>query len=272
MLAPFLSLSLVGIMSQSEPFELKVMTYNIRLGTGQDGENSWPYRKQALTDLILRHNPDVLGVQEALPFQMTELRASLPNHEVVGVGREDGLTKGEWSAIFTRQKKLGLREGGTRWISDTPEKPNSLGPGARITRIFSWGEFFTSSGKRILLINTHFDHQSDPARKLGAEQMVAFAKSRGELPTVITGDFNCSFGNPAINHIVEAGFIALKPASGPIGTFNGFDPKKTTGEMIDLIFVSSHWEATSVEIDFSAPGGKVPSDHFPVISTIRLKP
>jgi endonuclease/exonuclease/phosphatase family metal-dependent hydrolase len=253
--------------------ELKVMTYNIRYATAPDGVNVWSNRKQALLSLIKRHDPDVLGVQEALSSQIEVLRAALPEHDVLGVGRDDGLLKGEYSAIFTRRKTLGLREGGTRWISKDPQKPGSIGPGAKIPRVFVWGEFFLPDGRRILLMNCHLDHESAPARLLGAEQMRDFAASRSALPTVITGDFNCGPSQPPVQTLIGKGsFTNLMPAAGPFGTFTGFDSTKINGEMIDHIFVSPEWKEVEVAIDRKLENGRPPSDHFPVIARISLQP
>lgn len=252
--------------------ELKVMTYNIRYANPADGPDTWDKRQDSLIALIKKHDPDILGIQEGLVSQMDELRQALRSHAVVGVGRDDGLRKGEYSAIFYRRERLGLREGGTRWISDQPDVPGTKGPGTSLPRIFSWGEFFLAEGGRILMANAHLDHQSPEARLLGASQMRSFVESRGDLPAIVTGDFNCTFGDPPISHLAERLF-ALRPASGPVGTFNGFKPESIDGPMSDFIFTSRHWQAVSIEIDRSlTPDGRAPSDHFPVVATIRLKP
>jgi endonuclease/exonuclease/phosphatase family metal-dependent hydrolase len=260
------------LVSQSAPVELKVMTYNIRYGTANDGENAWPKRKEALIGMIQKHNPDVLGVQEALAGQIDELKAALPEHELLGVGRDDGIRKGEYSAIFTRHSKLGLREGGTRWISDDPLKPGTLAFDAKITRIVTWGEFFTVGGKRILLMNAHFDHQSPQARLLGGRQMRAFADQRQELPALVMGDFNSSSTDEPIKALMAGDrFKNSMPKVGPYGTFNGFKPEQVNGDMIDHILSSSAWEVSDVEIDRTLVNGRTPSDHFPVIARFKLK-
>ncbi len=249
------------------------MTYNLRFATESDGENAWSKRKDAVIALIKSHDPDILGSQEGLASQVDELRQAMRSHAVVGVGRDDGLRKGEYSAIFYRRERFGLREGGTRWISDTPDKAGSMGPGTTLPRVFSWGEFFLAEGGRILVMNCHLDHQSAEARLLGAKQLAEFAKSRPSLPTIISGDFNCSFGSEPIDWLQkQGGFLAPKPSDGIMGTFNGFDPKATTGSMIDFIFASPHWTVTEFRVDRSLkPDGRVPSDHFPVIATLRMK-
>lgn len=260
------------VIGTQAPLEFKVMTYNIRYGTAPDGDNAWPKRREALIDLIKKHDPDILGVQEALAGQVDELRAALPGHEVFGVGRDDGLRKGEYSAIFTRRSKMGMREGGTRWISDNPLKPGTLAFDAKITRIFTWGDFFSSGGQRFLLMNCHLDHQSGQARLLGGQQMLAFANHRPNLPAIVIGDFNSAPSDLPVQELLKNNrFFDSKPAEGPWGTFNGFKPTETGGDMIDHILFSIEWTLIDVTIDRTIVNGRVPSDHFPVIARLRLK-
>lgn len=250
------------------------MTYNLRFATAPDGENAWRYRRAALIALVKKHDPDVLGVQEALASQIDELRAALPGHDALGAGRDDGLRAGEHAAIFTRRRLLGLREGGTRWISDSPDKPGTIGPGAHIPRVFSWGEFFAPGKRPILLMNCHLDHESAEARQLGTTQMRAFADSRSGLPALVMGDFNCGPDSKAAGLLTEGGrFVASLPTSGPFGTYNAFDANRNDGEMIDHVFASPEWEVLDVRIDrYLTPDGRPPSDHFPILVRVRLKP
>jgi endonuclease/exonuclease/phosphatase family metal-dependent hydrolase len=45
----------------------------------------------------------------------------------------------------------------------------------------------------------------------------------------------------------------------------------TTGEKIDYIFVEPGTEVMSADIVRTSVGGRYPSDHFPVVSRIRLR-
>lgn len=253
------------------PLSLTVMTFNLRFATAPDGDNAWPHRRQMALDLIKKHDPDLLGVQEALASQVDELRAAFPEFDMVGVGRDDGLRKGEFSALFYRRSRLGLREGGTRWISATPDKPGSLGGTARIPRVFSWGEFFTENGTRILVMNAHLDHESDSARILGATQMLEWSDRRETLPCLIMGDFNATPESNPLRVLLESQRLsAARPASGPYVTFQGFNPAITEGDMIDHILFSREFRLEKVEIDRTSVGGRIPSDHYPVIARMTL--
>ena len=80
--------------------ELKVMSYNIRLSSANDGTNSWMYRCGATLEMLADQKPDVFGVQEALPDQLEFLDEFTSGYDYVGVGRNDGKTGGEYAAIF----------------------------------------------------------------------------------------------------------------------------------------------------------------------------
>ena len=99
---------------------LNIGSYNIRCNNPGDGENAWPNRKERVKALILFHEYDVVGVQEARPEQMEDLQ-QMPGFASVGVGR-DGEAGGEFSAIFYRVDRIQVLDSGTFWLSETPEK------------------------------------------------------------------------------------------------------------------------------------------------------
>ena len=82
------------------PATLKVVSFNIRLMKGEDGSNSWEFRKEASPAMINEVAPDVFGVQEAFKEQEAYLLENCPNYKAVGVGRDDGVDKGERMSIF----------------------------------------------------------------------------------------------------------------------------------------------------------------------------
>lgn len=265
----------MSLLTHTEAIDVKVMTYNLRYGTANDGENSWQFRRAALLERIKSHTPELLGVQEALTHQIEEIIAEMPEYAVYGVGRDDGISKGEYSAVLYKKNSFGLNEAGTRWISNEPTVIGSKGPGANLPRIFTWCVFNHSSGRQFLFVNSHFDHQSAAARLLGATQIADFTKSLSKYPAIVTGDFNCSFDDEPVKHFLSSGFSLCKPEQGPWGSFTGFDVKNINGSMIDHILHDSRWSLKSVEIDrtlYKSESGKdqAPSDHFPVVATLTL--
>ncbi len=145
---------------------LRVMTFNIRYGTAEDGENAWPKRREAVVETIRRFDPDVLGLQEALAFQLDELQQTLPGYKIVGVGRDDGKRQGEYAPLLLRDKRLAVESSGTVWLSDTPQQPGSITWEAQLPRVYTWASVKDrATGRGFHLVNTHWDHQSQVSRK-----------------------------------------------------------------------------------------------------------
>src|SRR6186713_989688 len=161
-LIAIVSMVSLGIQSQ----ELNVMTFNIRYNTKNDSLNAWPYRKDNAASQIKFHNVHILGVQEALYEQVIDLSQSLSQYKYVGVGRDDGIIKGEYSAIFYDTAKLILLGSSTFWLSLTPDIPGSKSWDAAITRIVTWAKFTDKRRNRTFFVfNTHFDHIGKEARR-----------------------------------------------------------------------------------------------------------
>jgi hypothetical protein len=80
----FIFCLLLGVSAIAQ--ELNVMTFNIRLNTASDSMNAWPYRKDMVASQVLFHEAHIVGVQEALLDQMTDLQERLPRYRYKGVG------------------------------------------------------------------------------------------------------------------------------------------------------------------------------------------
>ena len=266
-----------GLETDAAP--LRVMTFNIRYGTAPDGENAWLRRRALLLDVIADHDPAVLGVQEAVRFQLDEIRRAMPRLGEVGVGRDDGVEAGEYSAILYDRTALTLLEGGTFWLSDTPDVPGSMTWGNRYPRVVTWARFRRAgdAGEPFLVLNTHWDHESQNAREESAAQIVAWlASEAGDRPVVVMGDFNAGEANPAFRALVEAEargvrlrdtFRAIHPEAGTVGTYHAFTGDRT-GEKIDAVLASPGWTVVDAAIVTTARDGRYPSDHFPVTATL----
>ncbi len=101
----FIFLILILIPATLFSQQMNVITFNIRYNTPNDGVNAWPNRKEKVFELIKKHSPDAFGVQEAVPEQMQDLAKALTDYAFVGVGREDGRDKGEYTAIFYKKSR-----------------------------------------------------------------------------------------------------------------------------------------------------------------------
>jgi endonuclease/exonuclease/phosphatase family metal-dependent hydrolase len=255
---------------------LRLMTFNIRYGTADDGEDRWEKRRDFLVDVINEEAPDVIGLQEALHDQIEFLLSRLPGFASIGVGRDDGKTAGEYSAILYRRERLAVQEQETFWFSDTPTEVASTSWGNRIPRICTWGRFRTSEGQVLFIYNVHLDHQSQPSRERAAELLRTRVEDRRpRAPYVVMGDFNAGEQNPAVRAITHGAlavdtFRIKHPTASPVGTFTGFTFGRVDGEKIDHIFVSPDITVEDAAIVRTSRDERYPSDHFPVTATVLL--
>ena len=236
----------------SQDASIQTMSFNIRYNNPKDGINAWPNRKDYVAELIKYYNVDLLGVQEALHGQMTDLQERLPDYQWIGVGRDDGAEEGEYSAIFFLKDRFVLEDHGTFWLSETPEEKGSFGWDAACVRIVTWAKFTDkNSSKTFFMFNTHFDHKGVIAREESAKLLVSKTSSiAGDIPAVVTGDFNSadtsiiyrtitsSQSNKNLKYYLKDAFhLSELTPYGPEATFNGFG-RLTSGHRIDYIFVT----------------------------------
>ena len=268
---------LAAVNMQSQ--ELNVMTFNIRYNTKNDSMNAWPYRKDNAASQVLFHNVHILGVQEALHEQMMDLGQSLSRFKFTGVGRDDGKTKGEYSAIFYDTSRLTLAESKTFWLSLTPEVPGSKGWDANITRIVTWARFRDTRTKKLFFVfNTHFDHIGQEARRESAKLLKRKVKEiAGNNPVIIMGDFNAKPSEEPIRVLMDdpdkftdSKALSSLPHYGPEGTFNGFGSKERDNEPIDHIFLKGKWKVSQHATLSQTWGGRFSSDHFPVFAKLSF--
>jgi len=250
---------------------LKVMTYNLRLNTQSDGVNAWPNRLDKVITLINKYSPDVMGVQEALDGQLNDLKSNLPQYAAVGVGRDDGKTKGEYSAIFYRKDRFSVVKQNTFWLSEQPEVPGSKSWDAAITRVATWAILRSVDGDTIFVINTHFDHMGSLARENSAKLIIKnLPQLASGLPVVMTGDLNCTRDEAPFKALTTSStFTLLDTApSNPPGTYCTF----SVGEVcraIDYVLLSKEWKLESYMVIDDNDGTYYPSDHLPVMVMVE---
>lgn len=260
---------------QAPPAPLSVMSFNIRYGTANDGENHWRKRREMLFDLLRREHPDVVGLQEALHGQLEEILQAVPGYAYVGVGRADGRQAGEYAAILYRADRLSARRTDTFWFSDTPSVVRSASWGNEIERICTWAYFEDRQGPAFYVYNLHLDHQSQPSRERSAQLLLTRIAARDpKAPVVITGDFNSGEDNAAaraVSAVFRDTYRVLHPGEKEVGTFTGFEFGETKGDKIDYVFVGPEVEVLDARIVRTSRDKRYPSDHFPVTARVRFK-
>ncbi len=248
------------------PDTLSVMSFNIRMGEGKDGTNSWQYRCPATIYMLRDKQPDIFGLQEAYDYQVLFIKENLREYNNVGVGREDGKHKGEHMSIFYNKKKVSLLKWGTFWLSDTPGKP-SKGWDAACIRTATWALMKDKrSGRKFYYVNTHLDHVGKEAQKNGLALIVEKIKEMNpdNLPMVLTGDFNVVSSDPVLsdlNRIMKNARVSAERTDN-LNSFNGWGKSSS---IIDYIYYSGFASCPKFET-IQKKYGDFPfiSDHYPI--------
>ena len=251
----------------------RVMSFNIRYGTADDGENHWDKRKQLVVETIERFSPDLLGTQETLRFQATFLQKELKRYSYVGKLREPDQEGGEQCGVFFRSDRFNDLEQGHFWLSKTPDTPGSKDWDSSLPRMVSWIKLFDRHNGRVLfLFNTHFDHRGRDARSEGAIVLRNQLARAVDHPVIVTGDFNCGEDSKPYRNLVTDNQTSvrlvdtlrqIRPSeqSGE-GTFNGF-AGRDSGARIDWILASPEFHVESAEIVKHQQGGQYPFRSLP---------
>jgi len=254
------------------------MTYNIRFATERDSLNAWRHRKAFLRNQIQFYAPDIIGTQEGLTHQLAYLDTGLVDYSYIGIGRDDGIAKGEYTAIFYNTKKFEVLKQGTFWLSETPDTV-SMGWDAVCNRTCTYLLLATKANQqKFWVLNTHFDHVGKVARQQSAQLMLDRIKAinPNNFPIVLMGDFNIEPTDPVYTQITQrlndTKEVSQLPPFGNEGTFNGFNFHKPLTRRIDYIFV----DATQIKVLKYATlsdskNCRYPSDHLPVFAEIELE-
>jgi endonuclease/exonuclease/phosphatase family metal-dependent hydrolase len=258
---------------------VKMMSYNLRYDTPNDGINQWSNRIAKVNSMLTKYDPDLIGVQEALKHQIQDVLKGLPQYASVGVGRDDGKEKGEYSAILYKKDRFEILSQKTFWLSETPDVPGSKNWDAAITRIVTVIKFKDKKlSKEFYQLNTHFDHIGKEARKnsvlLLHKILVTEGLSKSHVPVLISGDFNSEPHEEPYQLMIAKNELTVfdsKPASSATGTFCGFEVGAMTCRVIDYIFYSEDWKVEKYLVILDNDGKNYPSDHLPVLAEFVLK-
>ncbi len=282
-----------GSAQTSPSDEFKVMTFNLRYDNPGDGKNQWSNRKTFAADVVRNSGASIIGIQEGLHHQVVGLDSLLPDFTYVGVGRDDGATKGEYTALFVDTTRLEVIEEATFWLSETPDRP-SVGWDASMERIATYALVMprldrpgsSSYGNRpILVVNGHFDHRGETSRTQAAlliqdktEELRQFGAMKS-VPVIVMGDFNASPSSEAMDvfssFLTDAYHGSLTSPQGPVSTYNAFevidggyqDPEGR----IDYVFVSDEFAVHSYTAVDEVRDGRYVSDHFPILVGLSVQ-
>jgi len=286
-----------------QEYSLTVGSFNIRYKNTSDSirGNGWNQRGPVIADMVRFNDFDIIGAQEVLNSQIIDLQNWLPEYNFVGVGRDDGDTKGEYAPIYFKKDKFSVENSGHFWLSDITDKPNK-GWDAALPRICTWVKLKTPDRFSLWVFNLHMDHVGIEARKNSAKLVIQKIEEMcGSDPVIVTGDFNVDQHSDNYAILVNSGILKDSYEEAEIryalnGTFNDFNPNMKTESRIDHIFVSNTFKVDRYgiltdtyrmeipenkeevksgnfpdEVSMKEYLAKTPSDHFPVKILVKYK-
>lgn len=268
-------LLIFGGLAYSNAQTKNFISLNIRYDSPNDGDNIWDYRKEELCQLLSYYKPAIFGVQEGLDHQLNFIKEKLPSYAMIGVGREDGKKKGEFTPILYDTLLFKLLDSNTFWLSEY-EDSISVGWDAALERICTYGLFEDKkNGKKLFIFNTHFDHIGKKARLESVRLILKKIRmlNKSDLPLILMGDLNCEPNSDPIQLINSKLTDGIKASItrlyGPIGTFSGFNNEAILDRRIDYIFVNKLDVLRYRHIDDKRKNNNFISDHLPVLIEIQ---
>ena len=254
---------------------IAVMSFNLMAESESSAYNA---RIDAIVDTILKYRPAVVGVQEATDTWIGLLKQRLGDtYTIVGEGR--GPDGNEYSAILYLTNEFNLLDSGTKWLSETPDQKGSKLPDSYFVRIMTYVHLERKSDhKQFLHANTHLDYTvypEDEATQVAQMQILfdELAKlNLGDIPTIITGDFNAKADSLVYKMITDAGYIDSCPeAELQSPTYHGI--MGTTGEPrhIDFIFTKGLANDSFYRICTERVDNETVSDHYPILSILYFQ-
>ncbi|HUT99983.1 MAG TPA: endonuclease/exonuclease/phosphatase family protein [Myxococcota bacterium] len=288
---PFVGVLACGSGDSAGRINVGVMTFNVLCSFCNDQYDPWEERLDYFADIMQRHDPDLLGLQELTwASEVDQFLAFMDGYEAAYfVGQTPGpLGQYEYpdAAILYRAARFELEENGFYWLSPTPDEPWSSGfsENLQLPRLVNWARLLEkNTGREIVFITTHFDNNS-PSQELSAPLLLErTAPWADELPVIVTGDFNSQPADEAY-HILTEGV-----AGDVFHLTNAFDivaewsldsnqdpaPDYDTTSRIDHIFTAGKdmtfdCSAWTADLHVYGQGEKYPSDHWPIAARLSF--
>jgi endonuclease/exonuclease/phosphatase family metal-dependent hydrolase len=262
-----------------EWIEVAVMTFNVRWDGLDDGKKAWPNRRPVAIEMISKYAPDVIGLQEPSLAQTRDLEEGLEHYTSYRSNHE----RDQHITFLYRSDRFDLAEGGSFWLV---EESNLSGG----TRRCVWVRLIDRrSHSHFYVFNNHFDHRSSRSREQSALSLARGILNREhDDPFIVLGDFNERESGPAVQYLMgtQIADAETAPLDGSrialVDAYRAKHPERlesaseqsSTGKAeygrIDFIFVRRQDEVLAARIIRFNRDGLYPSDHFPVIASVRL--
>ena len=256
--------------------ELNIISCNIRFDNPADGQNSWPFRREFLTQTLLKHSPDLISTQEGRIQQLGELKASLGNFELMDQHRS-WIGERMYPTIFIRENKFEFLGSGDVWLSETPDVAGSRSFESAFPRLMTWSKLqLKNSAQKFLIINTHLDHVKSETRQRQITVLVEEVQKLWDKQSqlIFMGDYNDS-PNSQVREILIKSFPQLQDAWRNFHkieetSHHSFKGENQNGSRIDWVLVDERLKIVSCEMDKCSVDGFYPTDHYPIVCRIKV--
>lgn len=253
---------------------LKVMTFNMRIDVPVDGINAFSNRTEKIRRMLLSESPDIIGTQEVNESMLAWAQHALCEKYIsVGTGRQKDFS-GEGARIFYDFKKFALLRLETKWLSETPDVPESRYSvdQSEYPRVYTLAEFVDRNTRTVFrVINVHLDHKGEAAMLCGAVQImqrIAAENASFPMKTVLTGDFNALPDSPAVKTVRAHLSDLTENLAGTFHDFGRLSPPNRA--KIDYIFSDAPAAKNAYIVPDEPSDGVYVSDHFPVCAFLCL--
>jgi len=248
--------------------QTKVCTFNIKYENPQEGLHQWDNRKEQILQFIKIEDLDIVGMQEVVHSQIEYLQDGLSDYARIGVARDDGKSKGEYSPIFFKKNRYAIVDSATFWLSPNPEIPAKAWDAA-LPRVCTWAKLIDQDTEELILVlNTHFDHVGEQARANSIKLILSKIKELNHGENIILmGDFNLTPETAPIQKVITSNLKDAFEADlnlGPVGTFNAFEIGKNYDRRIDYVFYQGFRVKSYKNYSLRIQDTFL-SDHFPVV-------
>lgn len=260
-LIAFLFIGLLDLNAQTEPREIKVMTYNIY--HGEQPYNPGNSNLPQIAELINKLNPDFVALQEvdSMTNRSAGINSGEPKDLVLELSRMTGMTGFFGKAIDYSDGGYG--EGILSRFPARATKYSLPIPKGGEERALLMINCILPGGREIVFAGTHLCHQFEENRLAQTE---AICKILGAIdkPVILAGDFNFRPESEPYQLIVRKFADAAVIGGDPEPTISFENPRNR----IDYVFLSGNykWNVKDVEVIRCSA-----SDHMPVMVILEIE-
>ena len=245
---------LLPLLAWSACPEVRVLTYNIHHGEGIDGR----FDLERIARVIQNSHADIVALQE-VDQRTNRIRRADTLAELARMtglqplfGKSMNYDRGEYgNALLIRGA-----------IHNHSVHPIPTSPGREPRSILRAEVRLHHCPQPLLVLATHWDHQSQTDRLAGAHLANQLANSSPSLPALLAGDFNANPANPAVKLL--SGSWLISGAAAELHTF----PVEQPNIQIDYILArpAAAWTLVNAKVLPEI----LASDHRPLLATLRL--